>query len=106
MEELALSLERQEPQVSTSLVEAKKVCKGCGRELPLNQFPIHRRSKDGHTGICHDCHRRRYRNTIGKGDEVNPLEKFTARQLGDELYRRGYKGELTYTEVHKFILGR
>ena len=32
-----------------------KVCKECGRELPIEEFPRHRKSRDGHSGFCHDC---------------------------------------------------
>lgn len=34
-----------------------KVCKTCGRELPLDQFPKHIKSRDGHDGVCMDCKR-------------------------------------------------
>lgn len=94
-----------QPQVenNTSLVplSAKtQVCESCGRELPLDDFPRHR---NGHMKVCKECRRRFHPATDSK---VNPLEKFTARQLMDELYARGYRGELSYTQVHKIILGR
>lgn len=31
-----------------------KICKECGRELPLDEFPKHPRMKDGHLNICKD----------------------------------------------------
>ena len=81
--------------------EEKKVCKGCGRELPLSEFGKHDRSKDGHMSVCKECRRRRTSKT---DSAVNPLEKFTARQLMHELNLRGYDGELKYVEVHKIRL--
>ena len=35
--------------------EKTKVCRKCGRELPLSEFPKNRRSKDGHHNICKTC---------------------------------------------------
>ena len=32
-----------------------KVCKRCGREMPLESFPKNNRSKDGHLSVCKDC---------------------------------------------------
>lgn len=81
--------------------EEKKVCKGCGRELPLSEFAKHDKAKDGHMSTCKECRRRR---SLKTGSEVNPLEKFTARQLMHELNRRGYDGEISYVEVHKIRL--
>lgn len=81
--------------------EKKKVCKECGRELPLSEFARHDKSKDGHMSVCKECRRRKHSKT---DSAVNPLEKFTARQLMHELKRRGYDGEISYVEVHKIRL--
>lgn len=35
----------------------EKTCKNCGRTLPIDQFPAHSKSKDGHDGVCMDCKR-------------------------------------------------
>jgi len=93
-----LSEERLQPQPN----EQVKTCQSCGRVLPLNDFPLHRISKDGHMSTCRDCRRRKT-----KGDtEVNPLAKYTARELMHELRNRGYEGEIKYVEVkvHKMNL--
>ena len=81
-----------------------KVCASCGRELPLEAFPCHRLSADGRMAECKECRRRKHAPTDAA--KSNPLEKFTARQLMHELNMRGYKGEITYTEVkvHKMNL--
>ena len=91
------------PQVENKEEQRTKVCASCGRELPLSHFPKHRLSIDGHMRECQDCRRRHNPN---KASSVNPLEKFTARELMHELGQRGYKGEITYTEVkvHKMRL--
>lgn len=86
-----------------NLIEAKKVCTACGRELSLSQFSLHPRSRDGRMAVCMDCRRRKLR---GKGTESNPLEKFTARELMIELRKRGHKGQLTYTEVHRIEIDK
>ena len=33
-----------------------KVCKKCGRELPITEFALNKNSKDGHVGQCKDCY--------------------------------------------------
>ena len=83
-------------------IEQKK-CVDCGRVLPITAFQEHARSKDGHMASCKDCRRRM---AHGKATTLNPLAKFTGRQLMDELFERGYRGTLEYTEVHKIVLGR
>lgn len=80
--------------------EPMKVCKGCGRNLPLSAFALHDKSKDGHMSECKECRRRK----SSKASKGNPLEKFTARELMHELNRRGYDGEISYVEVHKIRL--
>lgn len=87
-------------------VEPTKVCKGCGRTLPLSSFHLHNKSADGHMSECIECSRRRSKKAVKKDTKINPMEKFTARQLMDELYLRGYRGDLRYTQVHIITLGR
>lgn len=85
--------------------EPTKTCPSCGRTLPVSQFHKHARSADGLMNECIECTRRR--KEAKKNIAINPLAQFTARQLMDELSLRGYKGELTYTEVkiHKMRIG-
>jgi hypothetical protein len=76
-----------------------KICKVCGRELPLSAFKKHRLSKDGYTAYCKTCasHKREakidFASTMGGGNPA--LKDFTPRELIEELKARGYKGKLT-----------
>lgn len=94
----------------TLVTNETKVCKGCGRELPLNEFAANIRAKDGRQPYCRDCMHERHvaaKANPKKGKKqggmpepkaVNPeLAKFKARDLIEELAARGYKGTLEYT---------
>ena len=53
-----------------------KVCKDCGRELPIESFQRQARSKDGYMHICRECKRKRVLAGVGKEEQDNPpLEK-------------------------------
>lgn len=81
-----------------------KVCKKCGRELPLTMFNKGK-SSDGKDSYCKQCRnevsRAYYKlKKLRQGNPLNPdLEGFTPQQLITELRARGYEGTLTYTEV-------
>lgn len=97
----------------TLITDETKVCKGCGRELPINAFAANIRAKDGRQPYCRDCMHERHTAAIADGGKkkkakkqggmpepkaVNPeLAKFKARDLIEELAARGYKGTLEYT---------
>ena len=51
-----------------------KVCKDCGRELPLEQFPRHPKSRDGHTSVCAECYSKKMRAVHAKADAAQPKE--------------------------------
>jgi hypothetical protein len=81
-----------------------KICKKCGRELPLASFAKHHISKDGLMAYCNSCREEsRKQSPLGGGKIVvkpfnggNPdLAPFTPRELIEELKARGYKGKLT-----------
>lgn len=86
-----------------------KTCKVCGREKGLNDFY---RNRIGYTLVCKDCVSNKRKTTKDNKNETVKLrallsEKrqlalndFTPRELMLELRRRGYEGNLTYTEVH------
>lgn len=88
-----------------------KVCKSCGRELPLESFY---RNYFGITSVCKECNKknraeaqkRRYDNDKQSlSEQLNATRKmrladFTPLELMKELARRGYEGNLNYVETH------
>lgn len=51
-----------------------KVCKSCGKELPLEDFPKNKGCKDGHTNFCKICTREKRRTRLGTSIEVLQTE--------------------------------
>lgn len=101
-----------------------KVCKKCGRELPITEFALNKTSKDGHVGQCKNCinayQRERYALNKGKTmAHVNPNPallnpKFSGktpgelqqdmRELKEELIARGFNCEIKLTYLHEIII--
>lgn len=87
-----------------------KVCRCCGRELPVEQFV---KNAFGLTNVCHECNSRnrseaakRRKNLKQQAiDALNArnlrLSDFTPRELMEELHRRGYEGKLKITHVEE-----
>ncbi len=98
-----------------------KVCKHCGRELPLSDFYTNSKTKDGYATYCKVCSnaisveyarkRRERKKAEAKENERiefekkykiytnKDLAKFTPRELILELKARGYVGTLLFEEV-------
>ncbi len=81
-----------------------KVCKTCGKELPLNEFGVNNRLKDGHTNQCKACAKKLRGNISGgitqQGIKATfKISDFTDDMLFAELRRRGFTGELRYSKV-------
>lgn len=102
-----------------SLIMETKVCKECGKELPIENFRKGRANGTEFTmSICKDCWRKRQKDGKDKAKEKmqiqqidlvedakrKRLSEFTPRELMLELKRRGYEGELSFVEVHKIDL--
>ena len=84
-----------------------KVCSCCGKELPLTEFAVRGiRGLKGEkklTSFCKSCMQKKVSEGRSKKiDSVKEmrLKDFTPRELMQELKRRGYEFEMTYTEVH------
>lgn len=100
---------------------ATKVCRKCGRELPVTEFTKKTNAKDGLQYYCKECNSKastesaRKRREKLKAQKVErerveyenkykiytnrELAKFTPRELMLELKARGYEGELIFREV-------
>lgn len=95
-------------------MEQTKVCKCCGRELPIENFKVTRfRTR---ASVCNECvnakmhdnkirkqqqdEMEKARENAKKNERQKVLEQYTPRELIEELSRRGYKGKLQYTQVH------
>lgn len=78
-----------------------KKCTRCGRELPVTEFYKKSNAADGLQDWCKECFKeankqQRKRKSGGAGSEE--LKMYTARQLMEELAKRGYRGELEYVK--------
>lgn len=89
-----------------------RVCKDCGRELPIENF---KKTRYGdRVYVCTECavkklrenkEKKRTEKAMQAREEAmkvaeirNALSSFTSRQLMEELASRGYKGELTFLQ--------
>lgn len=85
-----------------------KICKCCGRELPIDDFRV---TKLGRRNTCNECvskktadAKKRIKSGLTFEEELEKaktlrLQDFTPRELMAELKRRGYDGKLTFTQV-------
>lgn len=93
-----------------------KVCKKCGRELPVSNFRHGKANGvDFITSICTECisalqkagrakkkaEKKKSQQDLVEDAKKMRLSEFTPRELMLELKRRGYEGELSFVEVHK-----
>lgn len=82
-----------------------KICRTCGEEKPITDFPLNHLYKDGYDTRCKSCKndeaRARYHASKGKpkGGGNSALADFTPRELIEELRARGYKGTLEFTKT-------
>lgn len=95
-----------------------KVCKVCGRELPINQFRKNPKCKDGHLDTCYECLSKKNKEKKGKeenaennvGAEARPdngfpptqdkydrLQEYTPQELVDRLRFLGWTVTCTMT---------
>ena len=90
-----------------------KVCKKCGRELPISAFNKKAKSKDGLQDMCRECYKEYNRANWRKKKEeshkmipvyTNPeLAKFHPRELMAELKARGFRWEYMLEPQRKIM---
>lgn len=98
-----------------------KICRKCGRELPIENFYTNKSLKGGHDNCCKECKNNYSKEWAKKNREKKKaqkienervefekkykiytnkeLAKFTPREMILELKARGYAGTLLYEEV-------
>lgn len=69
----------------------KKICKCCGKTLPLTMF---NKKGPGYRNICISCER-------GESGASDKFKEFTSRELMEELRSRGFKGVLKRIKVEE-----
>lgn len=62
-------IEKMEEKLLTT-----KVCKVCGRELPISEFGNNHKSPDGHLNTCKDCISEKHKASSRKTQEVSSLK--------------------------------
>jgi hypothetical protein len=82
-----------------------KICSKCGKELPVSEFSKNSKTKDGLQCQCKSCQKAAHKEKQERVKKLldgqnNGLSVYTPRELMQELYRRGYRGTLEFTEVH------
>lgn len=90
-----------------------KVCKKCGRELPISAFNKKAKSKDGLQDMCRECHREYNRaNNLKKKEAAhkmlpvytNPdLAMYHPRELMAELKARGFRWDYMLEPQRKIM---
>lgn len=86
--------DKEQPLAIVETVKEKKICKCCGRELPLSNFD---KRGIGYRNYCRECLRKE--NGVSER-----FAQFTSRELLEELRSRGYKGTLKYVKVEEIKL--
>ena len=107
------------------MIMETKVCKKCGRELPIEKFFKDPKNAYGLKGNCKDCiseYQRERKLKMKSKQEVeikdapkvsdstlkelseNHIEKIPSRLLISELRRRGYRGQLELVTIQKVVI--
>lgn len=71
-----------------------KVCKRCGRTLPIEEFYKHAQMADGHLSYCKDCTKKRISHKY-MTDITDPEKHKKEMERGRDKYNRLYKNGTT-----------
>lgn len=69
------------------------ICSICGGDLPDHMVIRGLPARFGPHDICWRCYTERFQPKGVRAHEDNPLSRYSARELFDELKRRGYNWE-------------
>lgn len=72
-------------------IQQKKICKCCGKELPITMF---NKKGTGYRNICISCER-------GDSGASDKFKSYTSRELMEELRARGFKGTLKRMKIEE-----
>lgn len=61
--------------VRVKVLPTTKTCKDCGRELPLEEFPNHPKSRDGHSPLCRECYSKKMKKVQKQVAQTRPKEQ-------------------------------
>ena len=64
--------EARDAKAAANAGATTKVCKTCGRELPLDAFGSHKRTSDGKNTVCRDCVADKMARNAEKARRANP----------------------------------
>lgn len=76
------------------VVTQKKICKCCGKELPITMF---NKRGTGYRNVCIVCER-------GDNGASEKFKQFTSRELMEELRLRGFKGTFKRMTVEEITI--
>lgn len=80
--------------VKPEVAAETKVCKCCGKKLPISDFEVYAK---GHRNVCRSCRAK-------ENPSSDKFKGFTSRELIEELKHRGYKGELKKVVIESIRL--
>lgn len=83
---------KDEVLATIETIKEKKICKCCGKELPITMFT---KRGLGYRHICISCER-------GDTNASDKFKAFSSRELMEELRIRGFKGTLKYVKIEEF----
>lgn len=104
-------------------METTKICRSCGKELPISRFVRNKSRKDGYGSYCLECNREKSYNSQGRrtaesvvvdrpkldDKTIKEVERYglsdiPGRILVLEMRRRGYRGELELHTIQKVVI--
>lgn len=76
----------------------EKICKKCGRLLPIDSYYVHNEMLDGHLNICKDCVKERVNKH--RSDNIDKIREYD-RGRAHQKHRQKLRTEITYKRRHE-----